>query len=62
MWRHFWLHGGTLLAALLAPLWDAAARLTMVGLLLQGILLSYAVFTGISVYRRTLGRIEQASA
>jgi len=61
MWRHFWLHGATLLAALLAPLWSAAAWLVIVGLLLQGVLLSYAVFIGISVYRRTARRIEQAS-
>jgi len=59
MWRHLWLHGGTLLAALLAPWWNAAARLLMLGLLLQGILLGYAVFTGIAVYRRTLQRLEQ---
>ncbi len=62
MWRHFWLHGGTLLAALLAPLWNAAAWLVTLGLLLQGVLLGYAVLTGISVYRRTARRIEQASA
>lgn len=61
MWRHLWLHVSTLLAALLAPLWNAAAWLVMLGLLLQGVLLSYAVFTGISVYRRTLKRVEQAS-
>ena len=59
MWRHLWLHRGTLLAALLAPFWNVAAWLLMLGLLLQGILLSYAVFTGIAVYRRTLGRIEK---
>ena len=62
MWRHFWLHGGTLLAALLAPTWNVAAWSVVIGLLLQGMLLSYAVFTGISVYRRIARRIEQASA
>ena len=58
MWRHLWLHSGTLLAALLAPWWVAAAWLVMLGLLLEGILLGYAVFTGIKVYRRVLNRIE----
>ncbi|HEU0233752.1 MAG TPA: hypothetical protein VFQ94_01290 [Gallionella sp.] len=61
MWRHLWLHGGTLLAALLAPWWNVAAWLVMLGLLLQGALLGYAVFTGIAVYRRTLKRIEQTA-
>ncbi len=55
---HLRLHGGTLLAALLAPWWSAAAWLTALGLLLQGLLLGCAVFTGIAVYRRTLRRIE----
>ena len=58
MWWHLWLHGGTLLVALLGPWLSAAAWLTALGLLLQGMLLSYAVFTGIVVYRRTLRRIE----
>lgn len=62
MWRHWWLHVSTLLALLLAPWWNVAAWLVMIGLLLQGMLLSYAIFTGISVYRRTLGRIEQLPA
>ncbi|MDO8813093.1 MAG: hypothetical protein Q7J38_13840 [Gallionella sp.] len=61
MWRHLWLHGGTLLAALLAPWWNVAAWLTMLGLLLQGALLGYGIFTAIMVYRRTLRKIEQAS-
>ena len=59
MWRHLWLHRGTLLAALCAPWWGAAARLLALGLLLQGALLAYALFTAISVYRRTLARLEQ---
>lgn len=59
MWRHLWLHRSTLLAALLAPWWNVAAWLVMLGLLLQGMLSSYAIFTGIAVYRRTSGRIEK---
>ncbi|MCR4299789.1 MAG: hypothetical protein NUV75_13760, partial [Gallionella sp.] len=62
IWRHFRLHIVTLLAALLAPWWDAATWLVMLGLLLQGILLGYATFTGIAVYRRTLKRIEHTSS
>lgn len=61
MWWHLKLHGGTLLAALLATRLDMAAWLVTLGLLLQGILLSCGIFTGISVYRRTYRRIEQAS-
>ena len=61
MWWHLWLHGATLLAALLATRLDMAAWLVMLGLLLQGILLGYANFTGITVYRNTLRRIEQTS-
>ncbi|MDO8989730.1 MAG: hypothetical protein Q7U91_08855 [Sideroxyarcus sp.] len=59
MWRHLWLHRATLLAALCAPWWGAAARLTALGFLLQGLLLAYALFAAISVYRRTLARLEQ---
>jgi len=62
MWRHLWLHGCTLLAALLAPWWDVAVWLAALGLSLQGALLGYAVFTGILVYRRTQKRIEQLPA
>lgn len=62
MWRHLWLHGGTLLAALLAPWSLAAAWLVMIGLLLQGMLMCYGVITGITVYRRTFRKIEQAQA
>jgi len=62
IWRHFRLHIVTLLAALLAPWWDAATWLVMLGLLLQGILLGYATFTGIAVYRRTLERIKHTSS
>lgn len=60
MWRHFWLHASTLLASLLAPLWNVAVWLFMLGLSLQGVLLSYAIITGISVYQRSLRSIEQA--
>jgi hypothetical protein len=61
MWWHLWLHAGTALAALLALRWAFATWLVIAGLLLQGILLGCAIFTGISVYRNTLRRIEQAS-
>jgi len=57
MWRHLWLHRSTLLGALFAPWWNAAAWLVEVGLLLQGMLLGYALFIAIAVYRRTLERI-----
>jgi hypothetical protein len=59
MWRHLWLHRGTLLAALFAPWWNAATWLVAFGLLLQGMLLGYALITAISVYRRTFERIEE---
>ncbi|HUW26892.1 MAG TPA: hypothetical protein VMW07_10265 [Gallionella sp.] len=62
IWRHFYLHVITLLAALLAPWWNAAAWLVALGLLLQGILLGYATFTGVVVYRRTLQRIKKAES
>jgi len=61
MWWHLKLHGFTLLAALLSAWLDMAAWLVVVGLLLQGILLGYAILTGISVYHNTLKRIEQGS-
>jgi len=57
MWRHLWLHRSTLLAALFAPWWNAASWLVALGLLLQGLLLGYALLIAIAVYRRTLGRI-----
>lgn len=59
MWRHLWLHRSTLLAALFAPWWNAAAWLVSVGLLLQGMLLGYALLIAIAVYRRTLERIGE---
>jgi hypothetical protein len=58
MWRHLWLHRSTLLAALFAPWWNAAAWLVALGLLLQSMLLGYALLVAIAVYRRTLERIE----
>ncbi len=61
MWRHLWLHIATLLAALLAFFRDEAFRLLILGLSLQGVLLGFAIFTAITVYRRTLNRIEKSS-
>jgi hypothetical protein len=57
MWNHLWLHRGTLLAALFAPWWNEAAWVVALGLLLQGMLLGYALLIAIAVYRRTLERI-----
>lgn len=57
MWRHLWLHILTLLAAMLAFFWDAAAWLLILCLSLQGVLLSLALVTGILVYRRTCQRL-----
>lgn len=57
MWRHLWLHIVTLLAAMLAFFWDAAAWLLILGLSLQGVLLSFALVTGVLVYRRTYQRL-----
>ena len=59
MWRHLWLHIVTLLAVLLATFRDAAIWLVAIGLFLQGVLLSFAMFTGIAVYRRTLKRLTE---
>lgn len=59
MWRHLWLHLGTLIAALLASRWDVAIWLAALGLFLQGLLLAYAHFIAISVYRRTLVHIDR---
>lgn len=59
MWRHLWLHMATLLAALLAFFWDTATWLLILGLSLQGVLLSFAIFTGIMVYRRTYQRLAK---
>lgn len=61
MWWHLKLHAATLLAALLATWLDGALWLVIPGLVLQGMLLGYAIYTGISIYRNTLKRIEQAS-
>ncbi len=60
MWRHLWLQCATLLTALMAPWSTEVAYLTMLGLLLQGILLAYAIYIGIRVYRHTLKRLMQA--
>jgi len=42
----------------IAPWWIAAAWLTALGLLLQGLLLGYSLFIAISVYRDTFKRLE----
>ena len=60
VWKHLWLHRATLLAALFAPWWNEAAWLVAMGLMLQGILLGYLLATAITVYRRTLERIEMS--
>lgn len=59
MWRHLWLHRSTLLAVLFAPWWVAAAWLAALGLLLQGMLLGYALTIALVVYRRALKHIEE---
>ncbi|MFH0934867.1 MAG: hypothetical protein V1879_06640, partial [Pseudomonadota bacterium] len=58
---HLRLHVFTLLAALPAPWWDAAVWPLALGLLVQGMLLAYAMYTGIAVFRRTLARIARLS-
>ena len=58
MWWLLRLHSATLLAALLAAFWNPLPL--ALGLALQGILLSVAMYTGIAVYRRTLKRIVEA--
>lgn len=59
MWRHLWLHRGTLAVALFAPWWHAAAWLLALGLLVQGVLLGYALLGAIAVYRHTLAAIRE---
>lgn len=59
IWRHMWLHLFTLAAALLAPCWIIAARLLMLCLLLQGLLLGYTLYNAFAIYRRTLYRLKQ---
>ena len=59
MWRHLWLHRATVIAALFAHWWIAGAWLTALGLLLQGMLLGYALLTSISLYRSTRSRLEE---
>ncbi|MFZ5524587.1 MAG: hypothetical protein ACOY9D_10985 [Pseudomonadota bacterium] len=61
MWQHLWLHRGTLLAALFAPWWHAAAWMAALGLLLQATLLGYALLTAISVYRVTSKHLGENS-
>jgi hypothetical protein len=59
MWRHLRLHQGTVIAALFAPWWNEAVNVVSLGLLLQGMLLGYALFTALSVYRRSLQSLEE---
>jgi len=62
MWWHYRLQLGTLLAAICAPFWIVAAWAVMLGVLLQGLLLTTAVFTAIAVYRKNVRRIILAQA
>lgn len=57
MWRHLWLHVATLLAVFPATIWHTAIWLVASGLALEGLLLCFAMYTAIAVYRRTLERI-----
>ncbi|MGV8934282.1 MAG: hypothetical protein ACOH1I_06645 [Gallionellaceae bacterium] len=57
MWRHLKLHAVTLAAVLMAPWWDIAAWLFVLCLLLQGVLLSYTLYTAIAIYQRTLQKL-----
>ncbi len=59
IWRHYWLHIATLLAIVLTTMLMEAIWLVIIGLILQGLLLSFAMYTGIAVYSRTLARIEK---
>ncbi len=61
MWLHLRLHRGTVLAAVFAPWWNVAVWFVSLGLLMQGMLLVYVLFTAISVYRRSLQRLEESS-
>ena len=58
MWRHLWLHGITLAAAVFSLWWMVAVWLFILCLVLQSLLLGYMLLTAISVYRRTLKLIE----
>ncbi|MBU0622399.1 MAG: hypothetical protein KJ795_11175 [Gammaproteobacteria bacterium] len=62
IWWHLRLHVFTLLAALPAPWWDVAVWPLALGLLLQGMLLAYAMYAGIAVFRRTLARIANLAS
>ena len=61
MWRHVWLHACTIAVALLAPWWNITAWLFMLCLLLQGLLLSYTLYTAIAIYQRTLKKLATTS-
>lgn len=56
MWRHLRLHIATLLASVLAGFWHPAILIFAAGLALQGMLLTFSLYSGIAVYRRTLNR------
>jgi hypothetical protein len=58
MWRHLQLHRFTLLALLTASVWNPVRWLAITGLALQGVLLCYALYTAITVYQRTLKKLE----
>lgn len=53
MHRHLYLHIATLLSVLLTCIWAQAVDLVAGGLALEGVLLSFALYTAIRVYRRT---------
>lgn len=59
MWRHLWLHVGTLSAAILSLWLPSAVWLLILCLVLQSMLVSYMLFIATAIYRRTLRQIEQ---
>jgi len=61
MWRHLWLHTGTLLAALLAAYWKVAASLVMLDYRYRAYCSVMRFSPAIAVYSRTLKRIAKAS-
>lgn len=62
MWWHYRLQVVTLAAVLCAQWWAAATWVVVSGLLLQGLLLQFAVLTAITIYRKSLRRINLAQA
>ena len=59
MWRHLWLHGCTVIVAVLSLWWSSALWLLILCLVLQSLLFGYVLFGAIALYRRTLRQIEQ---